>query len=94
MDTLQLENLQLSAVTVCRSYSCLQLQFAEITVNILHLSAKRLICSGSMEWIFLQNSWFVPSVKMGHTIFHSVLLSLVIWRAGGFEEGQEGVDVW
>ena len=36
-----LQKLQLSAVTVCRSCSCLQLQFAEITVNILHLSPNR-----------------------------------------------------
>ena len=32
MDILQLEILQLSVITVGRSYSCLQLQFAEVTV--------------------------------------------------------------
>ena len=37
------QKLQLSAITVGRSYSCLQLQLAEITDNILHLSANRLI---------------------------------------------------
>ena len=46
---LQVDMWQLSAVTVGRSYSCLWWQFAEITVNILHLSAdpSYLHCNGT-----------------------------------------------
>ena len=38
---LQLDMLQLSEVTVGRSYSCLWLQLAEVTANKLHLSANQ-----------------------------------------------------
>ena len=47
--------LQLSVVTVGRSYSCLWLQLAEVTANKLHLSANHF---SQILRIFLRTYWF------------------------------------
>ena len=53
---LQVDKWQLSAVTVGISYSCLWWQFAEITVDILHLSPNRHKFSACQWVINTQNS--------------------------------------
>ena len=44
------QKLQLSVITVGRSYSCLWLQLAEVTDNILHLSANRRKWRSGGKW--------------------------------------------
>ena len=54
------QKLQLSVVTVGRSYSCLWLQLAEVTDNILHLSANQ---GGRPPDGLCQGHWASPDTR-------------------------------